>query len=451
MTVRKMELRPRQPRVHVAAYIRVSSDLEKQLDSLDNQKQHYETVINSNPEWTSAGLFIDEGISGTGENARPGLQSLMDQCREGKIQLILTKSISRFARNTTACLEMVRELSALGVTIVFEKEEIDTSRMESELLLSILSAIAEAESASISDNLKWGIRKRFQDGTYKAISTPYGYRWDGEKIVPDPKEAPVVRRMYSEFLGGKSLSSICRGLDRDGIRPRKGGEKWSSKSVKDILQNEKYTGRLVLQKTYTDDKFKRHPNLGQLPSFVIDNNHEPIVSEEMFRAASALLFLHTDGEKGLYQNRYAFSGRIVCGKCGSLWKRQRRSDMVYWACRGHLDHCKCEMMPIRDDFLKIAFCTMWNRLHFGAAKVLKPYVEATEGTIYFRAADSLYRTVKGSPPLREFSDELFAQHVDRIRVVSQCAIVFEMKCGLKLRERLSYRQPHQMLDNTPMA
>ena len=430
--------------LRVAAYCRVSSDLDDQLDSLENQKEHYEALIRSKQGWTSAGIFVDEGVSGTGKVRRPGFESLLDACRAGTVDRVLTKSISRFARNTTACLEAVRELSALGVNILFEEEDIDTSRMESELLLSLLSAVAAAESASISDNLKWGIRKRFQDGTYKISCAPYGYRAQNGKLSIEPGEAETVRKIYSAFLSGKSLSAICRELDEESIPPRK-GEKWSVRTVQDILLNPAYIGTAVFQKGFTDDSFHRHKNRGQLPQYEILNHHEPIVSPEMFQAASAL-FIPSNSQSsvqpGTFQRRYAFSGRIICGKCSASLKRQKRANGdVSWACRGHLDHCRCSLMPIPDDLLKVAFCTMWNRLRFGAAKVLRPYVDAAEGTGQFKSADALYRAVKGSPPLMAFSDEQFLDHVSRILIVSQNIAIFEMKCGLSFRELIPYRQP----------
>ena len=429
--------------LRVAAYCRVSSDLDDQLDSLENQKEHYEALIRSKQGWTSAGIFFDEGVSGTGKVRRPGFEYLLDACRAGTVDCVLTKSISRFARNTTACLEAVRELSSLGVNILFEEEDIDTSRMESELLLSLLSAVAAAESASISDNLKWGIRKRFQDGTYKISCAPYGYRTKNGKLSVEPGEAETVRKIYSAILSGKSLSAICRELDEESIPPRK-GEKWSVRTVQDILLNPAYIGTAVFQKGFTDDSFHRHKNRGQLPQYEILNHHEPIVSPEMFQAASALLIESSQSpeQPGTFQRRYAFSGRIICGKCGASLKRQKRANGdVFWTCRGHLDHCRCSLMPIPDDLLKVAFCTMWNRLRFGAAKVLRPYVDAAEGSGQFKAADALYRAVKGRSSLQAFSDELFLDHVSRILIVSQNIAIFEMKCGLSFRELIPYRQP----------
>ena len=266
----------------------------------------------------------------------------------------------------------------------------------------------------------------------------------------EPSEAETVRQIYALFLSGKSLSSICRTLDSAGTPTRYGGP-WSTRTVRDILLNPAYIGTLVLQKGYTDETFHTHKNRGQLPQYIIENLHEPIVSPEMFQAASALLFSTSKSSfgTGACMNRYAFSGRIICGKCGLVLKRQKRPDTVNWVCRGHLDHCRCSLMPIRDDFIKVAFCTMWNRLRFGAAKVLKPYVEATEGTEYFREAEALNKAVKGSPSLTDFSDELFSSYVERILVVSQNTAIFELKCGLRLRERIPYRQQRQISVPSP--
>ncbi|HIH36363.1 MAG TPA: recombinase family protein, partial [Methanocellales archaeon] len=228
-------------KLRVAAYCRVSTDSDDQLVSLQAQKTHYETYIKSNPEWEFAGLYYDEGISGTKKEKRSELLRMISDCGNKKIDLIITKSISRFARNTTDCLEMVRKLVDLGVYIYFEKENINTQSMESELMLSILSGLAESESISISENNKWSIQKRFRNGTYKLSYPPYGYDYlDGEMIVND-EQAAIVKRIFAEALSGRGTQKIADGLQIDGVATRR-KSKWTASTVLGILCNERYTG-----------------------------------------------------------------------------------------------------------------------------------------------------------------------------------------------------------------
>ena len=208
----------------VAAYCRVSTASDEQLISLDAQKLHYEYYIQSNDDWEYAGLYYDEGITGTKAEVRDGLQALLRDCEDGKIDLIITKSISRFSRNTTDCLEMVKRLVELGVFIFFEKENINTGSMESELMLSILSSLAESESVSISENEKWGIRKRFQNGTFIISYPPYGYANVNGEMVIDPEEAKVIKRIFAECLAGKGTYTIAKDLNADNIPTRKNGK-----------------------------------------------------------------------------------------------------------------------------------------------------------------------------------------------------------------------------------
>lgn len=281
MTVRKIEAQ--QPtevkKLRVAAYCRVSTD---QRESLEAQKQHYESWIKLHSDWEFAGVFYDFGISGTKADVRDGLQALMYECRIGRIDYVLTKSISRFSRNTTDCLSLVRELLSYNIPIYFEKENLDTSYMESELILSILSSMAQGESESISKNVKWTVKQRIETGTFKFGYLPYGYKKDesGDMVI-DSKEADVVRFIFSSALNGIGIYKIAQMLQKRNIPTRK-GSKWSSSTVKGILTNEKYYGAAIFQKTYTDSKFKRHTNCGQEDSYYVSDHHEPIISKEDF-------------------------------------------------------------------------------------------------------------------------------------------------------------------------
>ena len=208
--------------LRVAAYCRVSTGSDAQLESLDAQKTHYENYINGREDWEFAGLYFDEGISGTKKEKRPALLQMIADCKAGKIDFVITKSISRFARNTTDCLEMVRKLLELDIPIYFEKENLNTSSMESELFLAILSSMAEGESTSISENNKWSIQRRFKNGTFKLSYPPYGYDWDGEQMVINPEQSETVRWIFEQVLSGKGTHAISDELNANSIPTKKG-------------------------------------------------------------------------------------------------------------------------------------------------------------------------------------------------------------------------------------
>ena len=372
-------------RLKVAAYARVSTDSDEQAESLETQKSHYEHFIGARVDWELAGIYFDEGISGTKKENRTGLNNLLADCRAGRVERILTKSISRFARNTTDCLEMVRELQGLGVSIYFEKENIDTDSMESELFLTLLSSMAEEESRAISQNNKWSIQKRFEQGSYKLSSPPYGYLWDGQTLVPHPDQAKIVREIFALRLTGMGTSSIAKHLNRQGIYGQRGG-RWSSTTICGILQNEKYTGDALLQKSYTDEYFKRHKNRGAKAQYLLTDHHEPIIDRKTFDQVQ-LLIKQRRAEKGIetgskkYTNHYLFTNRLVCGCCGSGLKRQTRKTkagpVIYWCCSQHIrDIDACPLKAVAETRIQRAFVIMVKKLEYGAKQIIKPYLEA---------------------------------------------------------------------------
>lgn len=383
MNIKKIEAQPTEvKKLRVAAYCRVSTEQEDQKESLEAQREHYDSWIRLHEEWECAGVFYDFGISGTKANTREGLQALLYECRIGRIDYVLTKSISRFSRNTSDCLSLVRELLSYNIPIYFEKENIDTGSMESELILSILSSMAQDESESISKNVKWTVQQRMEAGTFVFGYLPYGYtRDENGNMVIEPEEAEIVRLIFTSVLNGMGTYKIAQMLDRKKVPTRK-GEKWSGSTIKGILTNEKYYGAAAFQKTYTDSNFKRHNNHGEVDSFIAEDHHEAIISKEVFDRAQIMLQKHIDEhgivkDIGKYHNKYPFSGRIICGECGDKFKRQTQSAGIAWACTTHLYHKEaCSMMFIKDEAIKAAFVTMINKLIFGCKQVLLPYYDA---------------------------------------------------------------------------
>ena len=371
----------------VAAYCRVSTDSDEQMLSLETQKEHYENFIKANLDWEYARIYYDEGVSATKTAKREGLKELLEDCEKGLIDLVFTKSISRFSRNTTDCLAIVRKLLNYDVYIQFEKENIHTGSMESELMLAVLASMAESESRSISENEKWSIKKRFQNGTYVISYPPYGYANVDCEMVIVPEQAEVVKEIFAGCLAGKSTHIIAKELNEKGV-PTKKGAKWTGGTINGILTNEKYIGDALFQKTITDASFKRKRNYGEEEQYYCENHHEPIIDRDTFEKAKEAI-RQRGLEKGncsedtsKYQNRYVMSGKIKCGECGRSFKRRYHytsNGRSYnaWCCGSHLEDAKsCSMKYIRDDDMKRVFLTMMNKLRFGNDLVLKPLLIA---------------------------------------------------------------------------
>lgn len=369
-------------KIKVAAYCRVSTLLESQESSIAAQRTHYHDYICANSEWELAGVYLEAGVSGTKAEARPELQRMMADCRAGKIQLILTKSISRFARNTFDCLEMVRDLVALGVNIRFEKEKIDTGTMGSELMLSILACLAEDESRSISGNMKWGIRKRFENGSFILSSEPYGYRKDGDELVIVPEEAEVVKDIFNDVLSGRGMHAIARKLNAMGV-PSKRGAGWTQSAIRRMIHNPVYVGDMLYQKTYMDDDYIQKANKGELDQYYETDHHEHIVTREVFEMAA--FSSHQRGmECGTYSreenseqaarrlNRYALTGKLICAECGGRMHRQATKKRIIYQCQNkYIGEGSCKQATELETSIKNAFITCLNKLAFSQGLAAK--------------------------------------------------------------------------------
>ncbi len=361
--------------LRVAAYCRVSTLLEEQEGSYEAQVSHYRSYIESQPGWELAGIYADEGISGTGTRKREEFNRMIDDCRKGEIDMILTKSISRFARNTLDCLQYIRQLKEKRIAIYFEKENINTLDAKGEILITIMASLAQQESQSISENVRMGIQYQFQQGKVRVNHCRFlGYTKDDRgNLVIVPEQAEVVRRIYREFLDGKSLRRIAMGLQADGIRTGSGGQRWYDSSIRSILRNEKYMGDALLQKTYTVDFLtkKKRANYGELPRYYVENNHEPILSREIFQRAQGELqrrahVREENGSAGQHSCKYALSGRLVCSHCGSSYRRMKARDdrhSTFWRCKQHLQQAdSCGGRPVPEAEAQAAVLLALERL-----------------------------------------------------------------------------------------
>lgn len=378
-------------KLKVAAYARVSTDEAEQLNSYKTQCDYYTSYIQGKPEWEFVGLYADEVITGTSAKRRKEFQRLIRDAMDGKIDLILVKSISRFARNTVDSLQTVRRLRDKGVRIFFEKENIDSLDAKCDMILSIYSSLAEEESRSISTNIRWAHQKKVERGEVVLnFNNIYGYQQDEDKNVTIKiQEAEIVREIYHKYLIGYSIRRIIRELKENEIKSPLGSSKWSSSTIKGILENEKYIGDVILQKTYKRDFLtqRRVRNTGQAPQKYVENNHPAIVDKLTWNAVQAeierrnsLRSTEATG-KGRYDMRYAFSGVIECGECNSNFRRHNYTNgnkiERTWACKEHLKGNKyCTQEILKEELLEELFVNTLNRLLLNRDKVLKK-VEAS--------------------------------------------------------------------------
>ena len=356
-------------KIRVAAYCRVSTDEERQLDSFENQVEHYTEVITSGRNYELAGIYSDEGLSGCSTRSRKGFCAMIRDCEAGKIDLIITKSISRFARNTQDSLNYTRKLKDMGIGICFEKEGINTLESSGELLLTLFSCFAQEESRSISENTSWGIRSRFRQGI-PHINTRVLLGYDKDEkgsLEINEEEAVTVRRIFSMFLEGWSLGGIARQLNKEGVRGVHGEAKWCSITIDRMLSNEKYKGSILMQKTFTVNYLTRKHvrNDGELEQYYIEKNHPAIIEPEEWEAvqqekARRREFREKHGLRGLYGSgtgESPFYARLFCADCGSKLQRIYRKGVSrpYWLCNG----CGCR---IADDVLREKFCDAFNQI-----------------------------------------------------------------------------------------
>ena len=368
-------------RLRVAAYCRVSTDEEDQLNSLETQMQYYTSKIAENPNWTMVGIYADEGITGTRADKRDKFMKLMRDCQKGKVDYILTKSTSRFARNTVDSLTWIRKLRAIGIGVYFEEQNLDSSKVENETLIGFFSVMAQSESESISGNVKWGIHKRMRNGTYAVQFNMLGYKRgdDGEPYII-PEEAEVVREMFNRFLDGASLGQLKDFLESKKVLTRRGKSEWSISVIRGMLSNEKYVGDILYQKTYRADCISKKVkvNRGEMTRYLVSNNHAPIIDRDTFNLVQAELSRRTSKnkkmdsaitEQGKYSGKFALSELLICGSCGSAYRRNSKvakgKTTYYWRCVNRVEHgmkyCK-DSAGVEEKMLQESICRCLSKM-----------------------------------------------------------------------------------------
>ena len=347
-------------KLRVAAYARVSSNSEDQKHSFAAQNAYYSKLITDNHDWELTDIYADQGITGTSIDKRDDFLRMMEDCRKGRIDRILVKSSSRFARNAKESLEAVRELAALGVSVCFEEQNIDTAQVSGEVLIAIFAALAQRESEAISKRRRWSYQVQMKKGQFNTCQAPIGYRLDGRELEVIPEEAKVVQRIFREYLSGRNSRELARMLNEENVL----GLDWKYNTIDYILQNERYAGNALLQKRYTTDTlpFCLKKNRGERPQYFVEDINEAIVSQKIFDKAQAL---RRERRVAQGQMHNKVSQHMRCS-CGSPIRAKQVRDRWYWVCCWHDERHTCPLMPIPEEEVEQAFLRLYYRLkHYG--------------------------------------------------------------------------------------
>ena len=400
-------------RLRVCAYCRVSTDNEEQLNSYQSQLKYYDEKINSNSEWQFAGIYADEAISGTLDYKRTDFMRMIADCMEGKIDMILTKSISRFARNTLDTLKYVRMLKEKNIAILFEEENLNTLTSAGELMLTVLSAMAQQESENISSHVQLGLKMKKDRGELIGYNGCYGYNYNIEtkEITINLEEAEIVKYMFERYVEGVGSNTIAKELTAKGIKTPKGNTKWCESTIRGILKNEKYIGDVLMGKTFTIDPIshKRLSNLGEADKHYLKEHHEPIISKELFDRVQQIRVKRagnreTGRRNNNYSKKYPFSSKLYCGYCGSLftrrnWNANRKCEKPVWQCikrakqgKEECPHCKA----IAEDILEDCFVQGYRILCNNSRKVVGTFLEKIENILKENTTETIVNKLENN-------------------------------------------------------
>jgi len=435
----------------VAAYCRVSTDQAEQLSSYEAQVSYYTNYINNRTDYDLVKIYADEGISGTSTKKREQFNKMIADCKAGKIDMIITKSISRFARNTLDCLTFVRLLKDLGIGVIFEKENIDSLDSKGEVLLSILSSLAQDESRSISENSTWGIRRKFEQGKLHVNHNKFlGYDKDANgNLVINAKQAKIVRRIYKEFLDGKSTNQIARELEHDGVHNWNNKPKWNESTIRKMLVNEKYKGDALLQKSYTVDYLtkKRATNTGQVPQYYVSENHPAIIDKYVWEATQLEIERrHAYAtEHGIHKVEYGtadnpFAGKVICGTCGHIFGRKvwnstnEKLRRLVWRCdaKYKVKGVKgCTSKHVNDGVLYQVFVGAFNTIIENKAYFLEKWQDGllSDNLLQRYKAKQFIGAVTEAKVMLEFDKDIFFALVEKMVVFDGGRVVVSLLDG----------------------
>lgn len=439
----------------MAAYCRVSTEQLEQLSSYEAQVAYYTAFITNHPDYDMAGIYADEGISGTNTKKREQFNKMIEDCKAGKIDMIITKSISRFARNTLDTLNYVRTLKELGIGVIFEKENINTLDSKGEVLLTILSSLAQEESNNLSQISTWGIRRRFEQGKVTINEKKFlGYDKDANgNLIINEKQAKIVRRIYKDYLDGKGTNRIARSLEEEKVPGWNGKVKWYESTISSILSNEKYKGDALLQKTYTVDFLtkKRSENKGEIPQFYVEESHPAIIDKEMWEAVQLekeRRRTFTEKHKlqkidhGLKDNPMA--GKVICGDCGRAFGRRTWNGMdenlkrKVWFCNGRYAEKGmrvCNNKHIDDKFLNQAFIDAFNIMVENKDYFIEKWQEnlKSDNALIRYKVRQFIKIVEKTEPIRKFDAKLLFMFVEKMTVFDGKKIIVSLLDGNEIK------------------
>lgn len=370
--------KPEHVTLRVAAYARVSTASDEQLNSYAAQNRYYTDLITAHQGWKMVDIYADEGISGTSADKRQDFQRMMADCRRGLIDRILTKSIARFARNTKDCLDAIRELKSIGVSVYFEKENLDTSIMSSEMITAIMASLAQRESESIGSNMQWSYQKRMESGEFNTCKAPYGYRLIDGKLVIENSEAEIIRYIFSQYLQGRNREEIAAELKKSSTPTRADVSEWRGSTIYHILNNERYSGNALLAKRITSEGFpkKKIKNNGEKPQYYVEGSNPPIVSPETFKKVQELTQRRRINRKNTSAN-HPLQKQIICSCCGAVFKRQQPRETEYWICYSRYESKeKCSMPSVTTAAIEEAFCRLYYKLKHHGEAILSEMIES---------------------------------------------------------------------------
>ena len=373
----KEQIQPQ--KLRVCAYARVSTEQENQENSFEAQIAYYREMILQHPNWVLVDIYADKGITGTSAAKRPGFQQMIQDCQNHEIDCILVKSVSRFARNVLECLYYIRALKQWGVTVIFEKEQLNTANLGDEFLLTFFGCLSEEEAKSISQNVRWSIYNRMKQGKFITTYAPYGYRLKEGGLVVEQTESAVVKWIYERFLNGDSCAQIADTLNLHGISKGKSTGEWTEWGIQSILSNEKYIGDALVQKTFTTNTipFRRMVNKGQREMFYIENAQEAIINPADGQKVKALLALRSTGNRP--REKRPLSGKLYCGACGTKLRSKINRGKAYWACQVHeREKQACSVVEVEESRIYEAFERLYGQLQSYYKPILTPALQQLE-------------------------------------------------------------------------
>ncbi len=362
----------------VGVYVRVSTDSTDQQNSYAAQIGHYTALIEKRPDWELVDVYADEGITGTKLDRRDDFLRMMRDARRGKLDAVLVKSVSRFARNTRDCLDSLRELALLGVAVQFDRENLNTETLTTELMVSVSGSLAQEESVSMSKNMRWSYQKRMQSGKFITTNAPFGYRLkNGKEMVIEQREAEIVRWVFDSYLAGMNTCELADAVTAMGIPTSEGSTVWRKNAISYLLHNEKYIGDSLGQKSFTTDAFpfRAMDNHGEKPQYYAEGTHPAIIDRDTFECVQALLKTRCPKSAGV-RSEYPLARKVVCGNCGTACLRRKTTNgIVVWCCRKHDgDKAACSTGRIPETEIYAAFTRMATKLKANLNIVLAPAI-----------------------------------------------------------------------------